>query len=74
MRQTMFCCAVLQELYDLGAIAEAPAPHLPATAAGADTLDDGLWGDDEAEVVSREFHGLQLKHHLTRESLRQQHQ
>jgi len=37
----------------------------------------GLWGEeeeDEAEVVSREFHGLQIKHHLTRESLEHQQQ
>jgi hypothetical protein len=62
----------VQELYDLGAIDEAPAPELPTAAAAGGG--DELWGEDEAEVVSREFHGLQIKHHLTRESLEQQQQ
>lgn len=72
----MVCCAV-QELYELGAIAEAPAHHLPTAAAGGAgaQLWDGVVDDaDEAEVVSKEFHGLQIKHHLTRESLEQQQQ
>jgi hypothetical protein len=65
----------VQELYELGAIADAPAHHLPTAAAGGH--EGSLWdadADDEAEVVSREFHGLQIKHHLTRESLEQQQQ
>lgn len=64
----------MQELYELGAIAEAPAPHLPVAAA-AGAAGGELWGEeDEAEVVSREFHGLRVKHHLSRESMELQQQ
>lgn len=65
---------MLQELYELGAIAEAPAPHLPVAAAAGPSSGELLWGEDEAEVVSKEFHGLQVKHHLTRESVELQQQ
>lgn len=71
-RQRASVYVLSQELYDLGAITEAPAPELP-TAAG-EAQNDELWGEDEAEVVSREFHGLQIKHHLSPESLEQQQQ
>lgn len=70
----MLCPVCVQELYELGAIDEAPVPELPTAAAAGGAPSDALWGEDEAEVVSREFHGLQIKHHLTRESLEQQQQ
>lgn len=68
----MLLC-LLQELFELGAITEAPAPHLPVTAAGPSS-GEHPWHEDEAEVVSKEFHGLQIKHHLTRESVELQQQ
>jgi hypothetical protein len=67
---------VLQELFELGALAEAPASQelLPTAAPGSRETAEATWGQDEAEVVSKEFHGLQVKHHLTHESLEQQQQ
>uniref|UniRef100_A0A383W1H7 Uncharacterized protein n=1 Tax=Tetradesmus obliquus TaxID=3088 RepID=A0A383W1H7_TETOB len=66
------------ELYALGAIAEAPAPHLPVTAAShavagtpaAAAAGSGV-DDAEQEVLSQEFRGLQLRHHMTPEELAQ---
>ncbi|WIA09994.1 hypothetical protein OEZ85_010206 [Tetradesmus obliquus] len=73
--------AAAQELYALGAIAEAPAPHLPVTAAShavagtpaaAAAAAAGSGVDDaEQEVLSQEFRGLQLRHHMTPEELAQ---
>uniref|UniRef100_A0A383W2A2 Bicarbonate transporter-like transmembrane domain-containing protein n=1 Tax=Tetradesmus obliquus TaxID=3088 RepID=A0A383W2A2_TETOB len=70
--------AAAQELYALGAIAEAPAPHLPVTAAShavagtpaAAAAGSGV-DDAEQEVLSQEFRGLQLRHHMTPEELAQ---
>ncbi|WIA30064.1 hypothetical protein OEZ86_000159 [Tetradesmus obliquus] len=73
--------AAAQELYALGAIAEAPAPHLPVTtashaaagtpaAAAAAAAGTGV-DDAEQEVLSQEFRGLQLRHHMTPEELAQ---
>jgi hypothetical protein len=50
------------------------AAALPALAAGADGIDDTVLAEDEEELLSQEFVGLQLKHHLTRTSLEQQQQ
>jgi hypothetical protein len=76
-RHVARCSRTPQELYALGAIAEAPAPHLPVTAAADQPVSPaaaaaaGLDAEDEVAVLSQEFHGHQLKHHMTAEELQQ---
>ncbi|KAF6257328.1 HCO3 transporter family-domain-containing protein [Scenedesmus sp. NREL 46B-D3] len=63
-----------QALYALGGIAEAPAPHLPVTGAADQSMTGsaaGVDAEDEAAVLSREFHGHHLRHHMTAAELRQ---
>ncbi|KAF8069590.1 BOR1 [Scenedesmus sp. PABB004] len=64
--------AAAQELFLVGAIAEAPAPALPVAAGDAGGVAAPSGGEDERSIIESEFRGNQLRHHLTREELEQQ--